>query len=165
MLSGYMDYTNWYNSWQRFNLVTNLIIVEAKKINSTNSCLSQLTAYTGIVHAYRKDKQRLDSVIYGAASDGLSFRLCRIDNEGNWSRSRLLEWETEDNGRIYPVFRSLIRIAALSSPSTTPIKNIERREKVLTSFDGPERTRKFDYDFGSITVLEEDDETEIISLW
>jgi hypothetical protein len=31
-------------------------------------------------------------VIYDAASDGCSFRFCRIDNEGDWSRSRLLEW-------------------------------------------------------------------------
>jgi len=163
LLSGYADYTVWYESRKRYNLATNLIIIEAKKINSTDTCLGQLTACMGVVHAYRKDEQKQNSVIYGAASDGLSFRFCRIDNEGNWSQSRLMEWEMGDKGRIYSVFRSLIRIAALSSPSTSPIKNLQQREKVLASFGSPERTRKFDYDLSALEILEEDDETEIVS--
>lgn len=163
LLSGYADYTVWYESQKRSNLATNLIIIEAKKINSTDTCLAQLTAYMGVVHAYRKDEQKQNSVIYGAASDGLSFRFCRIDNEGNWCQSRLMEWAMGDQGRIYSVFRSLIRIAALSSPSTFPIKNLQQREKVLASWGSPERTRKFDYDLSALEMLEEDDETEIIS--
>lgn len=163
LLIGYADYTIWYDSRERSNLATNLIIIEAKKLNYTDTCLGQLTAYMGVVHAYRKDERKENSVIYGAASDGLSFRFCRIDNEGNWSQSRLMEWEEGDKGRIYSVFRSLIRIAALSSPSTSPIKNPQQREKVLVSFGSPERTRKFDYDLSALEVLEEDDETEIIS--
>ena len=163
LLSGYADYTVWYESQKKSNLATNLIIIEAKKINSTDTCLGQLTAYMGVVHANRKDEQKQNSVIYGAASDGLSFRFCRIDNEGNWSQSRLMEWEMGDKGRIYSVFRSLIRIAALSSPSTSPIKNPQQREKVLASFGSPERTRRFDYDLSALEILEEDDETEIIS--
>ncbi|KAK3177974.1 hypothetical protein OEA41_000106 [Lepraria neglecta] len=163
LLSGYADYTVWYESQTRSNLATNLIIIEAKKINSTDTCLGQLTAYMGVVHAYRKDKQKQNSVVYGAASDGLSFRFCRIDNEGNWSQSRLLEWKMGDKGRIYSVFRSLVRIAALSSPSTSPIKNPQQREKVLASFGSPERTRKFDYGLSAMEILEEDDDTEIIN--
>lgn len=162
LLSGYADYTVWYESQGRSNLAINLIIIEAKKFNLTDSCLGQLTAYMGVVHAYRKDEQKQNAVIYGAASDGLSFRFCRIDNEGNWSQSRLLEWEDGDKDRIYSVFRSLIRIAALSSPSTSPIKNPQQREKVLASFGSPQRTSKFDFDLSALEVLEEDDETEII---
>ena len=162
LLSGYADYTVWYESETISNLATNLIIIEAKKFNLTDSCLGQLTAYMGVVHAYRKDEQKQNSVIYGAASDGLSFRFCRIDNEGNWSQSRLLEWKMGDKGRIYSVFRSLIRIAALLSPSTSPIKNPQQRETVLASFGSPQRTRKFDFDLSAFEILEEDDETEII---
>jgi hypothetical protein len=163
LLSGYADYTVWYEPQKTSNLATNLIIIEAKTINSTDTCLGQLTAYMGVVHANRKDKQKQNSTIYGAASDGLSFRFCRIDNEGNWSQSRLMEWEMGHKGRIYSVFRSLIRIAALSSPSTSPIRNTKQREKVLASFGGPERTRKFHYDLSALVILEEDDETEIVS--
>ena len=85
------------------------------------------------------------------------------DNDGNWSQSRLLEWEAGDKGRIYSVFRSLIRIVALSPPSTSPFKNLQHREKVLASFGSPERTRKFDYDLSALEILEDDDETEIVS--
>ena len=101
LLSGYADYTVWHKSQRRSNLSTNLIVVEAKKINSTDTCLGQLTAYMGIAHACRKDEQKQNSVIYGAASEGLSFRFCRIDNEGGWSQSRLIEWEMGDKGRIH----------------------------------------------------------------
>ena len=163
LLSGYADYTIWYKSPKKANLATNLIIIEAKKINSTDTCLGQLTAYMGLVHACRKDEKKQNSVIYGAATDGLSFRFCRIDNEGNWSQSRLMEWEMEDKSKIYSVFRSLIRIAALSSPSTSPVKNPQQREKVLASFGSPECTRKFDYDLSALAIIEEDDTTEIVS--
>lgn len=163
LLSGYADYTVWYESPKKSNLATNLIMVEAKKMYSTDTFLGQLTAYMGVVHACRKDEQNNNSVVYGAASDGMSFRFCRIDNEGNWSKSRLMEWEMGDMGKIYSVFRSLIRIAALSSPSTSPIKNPQQRERVLASFGSPERTRKFDFNLHSLEVLEEDDDTEIVS--
>ncbi|MCJ1387120.1 hypothetical protein MMC17_010249 [Xylographa soralifera] len=164
MLSGYADYTVWYDSQTRSNLATNLIIIEAKKICSTDTCMGQLTAYMGAVHAYRKDEQKQNSVVYGAASDGLSFRFCRIDNEGNWSDSLLMEWEKGHKSTIYSIFRSLIRIAALSSPTTSLIKNIQQREEVLASFGSPERISRFDYALSALKVLEEDDETEIISL-
>jgi hypothetical protein len=74
-----------------------------------------------------------------------------------------MEWEMGDKSRIFSVFRSLIRIAALSSPFTFLIKNLQQREKVLASFGSSERTGKFDYDLSASEILEEDDETEIVS--
>ena len=164
LLSGYADYTVWNESQKRSNFATNLIIIEAKKINFTDTCLAQLTAYMGIVHAYKKDEKRQDCIIYGVATDGLTFRFGRIDNESNWSQSRLLEWEEGDKGKIYSVFRSLIRIAALSSPSTSPIKDLQQRQKVLACFGSRQRTSKFDYHLSRLVLLEEDDESEIVSL-
>lgn len=163
-LTGYADYTVWYDSKKTYNFDTNLIIIEAKKVGSTDTCLGQLTAYMGLVHAYRKDERKQNSVIFGAASDGLTFRFCRIDNEGNWSQSRLMEWEMGDKGGIYSLFRSLIRITALSSPSTSTTKNLKQRQKVLASFGSPKRTRKFEYALCSLELVEVDDETEIVSL-
>jgi hypothetical protein len=171
LLSGYADYTIWYEPAQKSNIATNLIIVEAEKRDSTDTCMGQLASYMGLVHATRKDQGKQNCVIYGAASDGCSFRFCRIDNEGNWSRSRLLEWATEDTPLVYSIFRSLIRIAALSCPSTSPIKNVQQRaRRVLASFGGPEWTRKFHFDLNNLRLLEEDEDTEIIggpvnSLW
>ena len=127
MLNGFADYTVWYEPPKKANLATSLIVIEAKKINFTDTCLGQLTAYMGIAHACKKDEGKENSVVYGAASDGLSFRFCRIDNEGNWSQSRLMEWEMGDQGMIYSIFRSIIKTAALSSPSTSPIKNLEQK--------------------------------------
>ena len=45
LLSGFADYTVWYDSEMKTKFATNLIIIEAKKDGSTDTCLGQLTAY------------------------------------------------------------------------------------------------------------------------
>lgn len=89
----------------------------------TDTRVAQLTAYMGVVHASKKDQMKDNYVVYGAASDGLSFRFYRISNESLWSTNRLSEWRRGDEGTMYSIFGSLIRIAALSSPSTSLVKN------------------------------------------
>lgn len=164
LLSGFADYTVWYDSYNKGSLSTNLIIVEAKKLNATDTCLGQLTAYMGLVHETRREQHKKNCVVFGAASDGLTFRFLRVDNDSNWSKSRLLEWEMGDNAKIYTVFRSLVRIAALSSPTTSPVKNAQQRERVEASFTSPVRARAFDFDWSNLEILEEDDQTEIVDL-
>lgn len=164
LLSGFADYTIWYDSEKNTKFATNLIIIEAKKVGATDSCLGQLTAYMGIVHACRKEEGKQNCNVYGASSDGKTFRFCRIDNNGNWNQSRLLEWAMGDQSKIYSAFRSLIKVAALSSPSTSPIKNPGQRESVLVSFGSPKSNRKFAYALSSLELMEEDSETEIIDI-
>ncbi|KAL8703093.1 MAG: hypothetical protein Q9201_003730 [Fulgogasparrea decipioides] len=162
LLNGYADYTVWYDSAGKGSLATNLIIVEAKKLEGTDTCLGQLIAYMGVIHAVRKDDKKHNPTVYGVASGGLMFRFLRIDNDSNLSSSRLLEWESGDAGKIYTIFRTLIRIAALSSPSKSPIKNPQQRERVLASFGSPDRARNFDFDLSALVLLEEDEDTEIV---
>lgn len=145
MLSGFADCTLFYDDSRVREMATNLLIVEAKRQNGTDSALTQLVSYMGIVYATRKEEGKINKVVFGLASDGSSFRFCRIDNDGNFARSRLLEWEHEPyRNRIYSIFRSIIRTAALSSPSTTPIKNPTRRKVVLAAFGSPGLTNRFD---------------------
>ncbi len=126
LLSGFADYIIWYDEPQKSKLATNLIIVEAKKRYLTDSCMGQLAAYMGVVHAGRKEQKKENSIVYGAASDRLSFRFCRIDNNGHWSR--LLEWKWGDEESIYSIFRSLIRITALPSFFFLIIKCIQSKD-------------------------------------
>lgn len=74
-----------------------------------------------------------------------------------------MEWDMENKGKIYLLFRLLIRIAALSSPSISPIKNPKQRE-ILASFGSPQRSRKFDYALSFLEHMEVDDETELIRI-
>lgn len=133
-----------------------LITAFAKRRGTTDLALPQLIAYMGIVHTTRKEESKENSVVYGAASDGGIFRFCRIDNDGFFTHSRLLEWE-EDADKIYSIMRSLLRAAALSSPSTTPIKDPLQRRIVLESFSSPQRSRDFDYGLGGLKVFNEED--------
>ncbi|KAL9100452.1 MAG: hypothetical protein Q9163_004176 [Psora crenata] len=164
LLTGYADYTICYTPQEGLNLATNLIIIEAKKVGYTDTCLGQLAACMGVVYASRKDENKQNAVVYGIASDGLTFRFSRIDNDGGWCQSRLMERDTGDMTKIYSIFRSLIKIAALSSPSTSPSKNPQQKGQTLAAFSNPDHARHFDYVLSSLVMLEEDDETEIVSL-
>lgn len=161
LLSGFADYMIGNDSEKNTKFATNLIIIEAKKVGSTDTCLGRLTAYMGIVHACRKDGGKQNCSVYGATSDGFTFRFCRIDNNG---QSRLLEWGMGDQSKIYSVFRSLIRVAASLSPSTSPIKNPRQRETVLVSFGSPQSNRKFDDALSSLELMVVDEETEMIKI-
>ena len=69
----------------------------------------------------------------------------------------------QDKGNIYAMFRALIQIELLSAASASAVKNPQEREKVLASFGGVKRTRKFDDDLRALEILEEDDDMEIVS--
>jgi hypothetical protein len=166
-LCGFSDYSVWYDRSRKgvATMATNLLIVEAKREGYTDTAIPQLICYMGIVHAARKDASKENCIVYGAASDGRNFRFCRIDNDGVFTLSSLLEWKWNKD-QIYSIIRSLLRAAALSSPSTTPIKDPMRRKIVLASFGSPQRTRKFDYGFGQLQVYDLDDfeDAEIVHL-
>ena len=153
-LYGFADYSVWHDSTKKGKetMSTNLLIVEAKRQYYTDAALPQLASYMGIVHASRKGESKENCIVYGAVSDGRNFRFCRIDNDGLFVHCDLLEWKRRKD-QIYSIIRSLLRAAALSSPSTTPIKDPMRRKIVLASFGSPERTRRFDYGFGQLRVL------------
>jgi len=155
-LCGFADYTLWYDSTQKKSLATNLLIVEAKKFGTSGTALPQLIAYMGIVHATRKAEGKDNAIVFGAASDGHEFRFCRINNNGDFTRSKVLEWEYDSN-LIYSIMRSIVRVAALSSPSTTPIRDPEKRKIVMSGFGSPSQSEKFDYGHGKFQIYYEED--------
>ena len=160
LLSGVADYTVWYESVEKDRLATNLVIIEAKRQHDTDMALSQLAAYMSIVHTSRKQAVRQNSTIFGVASDGAGFRFCRIDNNSTWAISTLLEWDiTQHREKIFSIFRELIRTAALSSPSTTPIKDPMKRQNVLAAFGSPVHSRKFNFNTSKMSFQEFDEET------
>ena len=160
MLNGTADYTILYDTNSTSKLATNLILVEAKKAGMVESCLGQLTAYMGIVHRTRQNEEKRNSVVYGAASDGNSFRFLRIDNESKWTQSQFYQWDWHGSDMIYTIIHKLIRIAALSSPSTSPIKSSKAKGKVLADFESP-RSQHYDFAFEELSILEMDPETQL----
>lgn len=168
LLLGSADYSIWYDSARKNTMATNLLIIEAKREGDTDHALSQLIAYMGIVHSTRKKESKQNSVVYGIASDGGVFRFCRIDNDGVFTKSFLMEW-AERPDQIFSIIRSMIRAAALSSPSTTPIKDPQQRRIVLASFGSPDHSQKFNHPLDGLEFFYEGDEgtedIEIVHLW
>ncbi|OBT89332.1 hypothetical protein VE02_01440 [Pseudogymnoascus sp. 03VT05] len=154
LLSGFADYALFYGG-SDLTLATNLVIVEAKRRFGTDSTLPQLAAYMGIVHTTRKNGPGKNCVVYGMSSDGNSFRFCRINNDGMFSNTRLLEWEIEaDRGRIYSILRSIIREAAMLSPSTVPIKDPIQRKLALAAFGRPNPPSMLKSAIGSLKIYD-----------
>jgi len=142
-------------------------MVEVKRRgSSTLSAMPQLAAYMGIVHAARKEDRKQNAIVYGIASNGTEFQFCRLDHDGVFSRMKSLEWLFEAD-RIFSIMRAVIRAAALSSPSTTPIRNPLRREIVLKRYGSPRYSRQFDYGHSTPYQayykdgLEDDDNAEL----
>ena len=78
LLSGFDDYKIWYDGAKKKTLATNLVIIDAKRRFATDTSLPQLVAYMGVIRRCRKEQQKQNSIVNGAASDGVDFRFCRI---------------------------------------------------------------------------------------
>jgi hypothetical protein len=143
LLSGFADYSVWYESMARQTMATNLLIVEAKRQFYTDAAIPQLACYMGIVHTYRKEESKDNCIVYGFTSDGESFRFCQIDNEGVFRVSVQFSWRLQKD-QIFYLVRHLLRAAALSSPTTSPIKDPEERKIILTSFGSLGLPPKYD---------------------
>lgn len=160
-LSGFPDYTLHYESRSKDAFGTNLIIVEAKKTGFADGVLAQLISYLGIVSETRREQGKANAVVYGIVTDGDSFRFCRVNNDGEFSRSRFLDWPMKGHKElIFSTIRMIAREAALSSPSTTPVKDPARRQLVLTAFGRP--GVEIDHGIELFEIGEDDDDNYII---
>ncbi|RDL33938.1 uncharacterized protein BP5553_08306 [Venustampulla echinocandica] len=166
LLSEFADYSVWYDRAAKKTLATNLVILGSKRYPCTDAALPQLRCYMGIIHSTRKEESKENCVVYGAVSDGKTFRFCRIDNDGFYGQSCLLEWRSQKHqDQIYSIVRFFLREAALSSPSTTPIKDPMRRRIVLSSFGKPKPPETFDSIPWTVYYEDElDSDCEIVDL-
>ena len=103
LLNGHPDYSVWYDD-KAFG--TNLVIVEAKRAESSQMGHGQCLAYMGklflssismrasnaisdsvpniiiaMVHRVRKEEGKKNAIVYGCCTDSYSFSFFRIDNE------------------------------------------------------------------------------------
>ena len=166
LLSGYADWTFSYTTGRRPQPLANLLVIEAKRAYSADTAQPQLACYMGLVHASRKEAEKENAIVYGATTDGKYYRFCRIDNDGNWSTSDLYEWgRLEHTEKIWSIFRSLIKIAQLSSPSSSPVKNPNQKEEVRGAFHSPTRTRIWNYQLSQLELIEVEEDDDEYEVW
>ncbi|RFU33640.1 hypothetical protein B7463_g2653, partial [Scytalidium lignicola] len=142
-MSGFADYTIFYDPKNTKSLATNLVLVEAKRPSAFYPAIQQLICYMGIVFHARKEEDKTNCTVHGVASDGELFTFCRIDNHGQYSDSEPLRWR-ESKNKNFAIMRLLLRKAALSSPSGSPIKDPHKRRIVVESFGNPAASVYFD---------------------
>ena len=130
-ISGYADYVVGYKTSS--SVVGTLIVVEAKRRYKTAEAYPQLLCYMAMINRVRKQEGKDSSVVYGVATDGFDYKFWRLDSSSVVTNSALYEWhKPSDRQRIYSTFRSIIRAAMLSTPTTSPIKS----DTIATMFKG-----------------------------
>lgn len=144
LLKGSSDYTLHYDAKDPHG--TNLVIIVAKRRGAEGLVEGQLVAYMGMVHEARKEKGKRDITVFGVATDGENFRYYRYDNNSQLARSPPFDWISHEHQKeILSRLRLIIRAAIVSSPSPIPIKEGQPREAMLTKFDEPVTTGRFDF--------------------
>lgn len=90
-------------------------------------------------------------------TDGNAFWFWRVDNSSQLTRSRMYELNLGDGSEIISCIWFIVRAAIHSSPSTSPIKDKDRREVSLEAFGDTNRTKIFDYGIGELMIDDDDD--------
>jgi hypothetical protein len=144
-IQGIADYAIYYENPRKDKYATGLVAMEAKKGSQAGLAMGQLIAYMGMIHWERKERGREICVVWGFASDGYEYIFCRVDRQGLFSRTNVLSFDEQGHSLIFGLLCGIFNAAALSSPTTSPIKDPETRQKLLANFGSPERGKKFDY--------------------
>lgn len=161
LLTGFADYSLFYDGSNPKALATNFVIAKAKQQYCPDFELAEPAAYMGVVHTTRKEDSKQNCVVYGMVSDGNVFRFCWIDNYGIFAQGKLLEWSCmAQRGVICSNLRSIIWAAALSCHSSTLIKDPMQRKLVLSAFGNPNQSNTLDFERSEAKFFEIDEEDE-----
>ncbi|KAJ5893575.1 hypothetical protein N7495_005266 [Penicillium taxi] len=101
---------------QKEDVAVGVVIVEVKQAESASSGLAQTLAYMGCVHQYRKKAGKVDTTVYGIATDTTNFIFLKINNNSEWSQ----HWVTarlNDFEQVVGILVFFFREASMMSPS------------------------------------------------
>lgn len=116
-----------------------------------------------MIHKTRKREGKDNSIIYGVATDNFDYRFWRIDNNSDvsiitickyretveTSSTNTYEWSKKSQRKyIYSIFRSIIRAAILTTPTTSPVKGKELGGNF-------QRANNPKLDFGSLSLWQD----------
>lgn len=155
-ISGRADWTLGYMD-DRKNLHEMLVVIEAKAYAGITAAMPQLLAYLAGIQDARSAADKTNKVVFGIATDFVSFSFVVLRENRKAFTSKLLDW-IEDQEKILAFFDHILRDAIETSPHTTPIKSGNKR---IGRFD---TTLGMDYAFGYGPDNSGDSDNEKISL-
>ncbi|KAH8819887.1 hypothetical protein F5884DRAFT_762087 [Xylogone sp. PMI_703] len=149
-MNGYAEHVIFHDPKNIESLATNLVLVETKRPDDFTEAVQRLICCMGIVfHAARKrDDNKTNHTVHGVVSNGEEYLFYRIDNQGRFSGS-LRQCLRLHKNKIFATMRLLLREAALSPPSTSPMKNPHKRRIVVESFGNPATSVYFGQEGGT----------------
>ena len=133
--SGRVDYT-WGYSYPGDPKDYFLVAVEAKKRSQFSTAESQLLTYLAILHEKRKRAEKKNSLVQGFYSDGSRFAFLAIKDDGTIEASRIYQaLNIDDRDKIFSFITTILDAAVRSSPTVTPVKDPEQRDREIEHHD------------------------------
>ncbi|KAI1833965.1 hypothetical protein DTO006G1_7784 [Penicillium roqueforti] len=114
-LSGYPSYALWYGNEDEAAL--NVIVAQNTRFKRHDKGIPEVLGYMGFVHHHRKNANKLNSPVYGVATDSKTFHFVRLDNNSTFITATL-----DSEVDLEKVFSLLVHILkeALIVQSTQP---------------------------------------------
>lgn len=113
-----------------------VIAIEAKQRATLSSAESQLLAYLAIMREQRRAMSKTNVVVQGFYTDGRQYTFMSIGNDGVVHSSSALA-VMNDAGRK-TIFNFIVRMldtAMKSTPSASPTKPVEKRDRQVAQFE------------------------------
>lgn len=113
-----------------------VIAVEAKQRSTLSSAESQLLAYLAIMREQRSALCKTNVVVQGFYTDGRQYTFMSIDNDGKVQSScALAVMNAAGRKTIFNFIVQMLDTAMKSTPSASPTRPLERRDRQVAHFD------------------------------
>lgn len=136
-VSGRADWAFGYSGRHKVAHGTFLVAMEAKRYGQFSSGQSQLLTYLAILRELRIRAGKTDTVAQGFYTDGYLYCFMAIDTDGEIDQSPIYNINGKhDRKTVFNFIVSILETALKSSPTVTPTKAGEQRDKEISNFEG-----------------------------
>lgn len=156
-VSGRADWTLGYMD-DKAKLHEMLLVVEAKSSSRVSDALSQLLLYLAAVQNARSDAQKLNTTVFGVATDSVEYKFVMLRADRKAFVSKTVHSKAE-KGLVISFLDQILQDAIESSPHTTPTTRRNRRIGIFES------SLRSSYAFGRPGAHEEKDEEDEHYFW
>lgn len=113
-----------------------VIAIEAKQRATLSTAESQLLAYLAIMREQRRAMSKTNVVVQGFFTDGRQYTFMSIDNDGKVQSScTLAVMNAAGRKTIFNFIVKMLDTAMKSTPSASPTKPDEKRDRQVAHFD------------------------------
>ena len=136
-VTGRADWAFGYSGRQGIAHGTFFVAMEAKRYELFSCGQSQLLTYLAILRELRIRAGKTNTIVQGFYTDGYRYCFMAMDAEGEIEKSPIYDISgQQDRKTVFNFIVIILEIALKSSPTVTPTKAGQQRDKEINNCDG-----------------------------